>query len=487
MKPYHSIKKMPLAGLCAALIAAVWPAAAQVSQLGPLVELSQFNPLAGCDDGFRGLPGPISLNDGLEPFVAANPVHPNNIVAPWIRGNLQDVVAGVSIDGGKTFQGVSIPFTVCAGGSFLGAVDPRVAFAPNGDVYVIAMALNSISTLTALVSKSTDGGFHWSTPIDVTADSYLPNDEPSITPDPTDSRFVYAIWDGSQNGYRNPAVFSRTTDGGATWEPPRVIVPVSSHTFVEFSQILVLPNGTLVDLYELFTDGPNQPIKQTSLQLAKSSDHGVTWTTPSFALNMTPLYRPNGFSWVIDPETGEFVLDATDPSFAVDRVSGNLYAVWDDGRFSNFQYNDIAFSMSADGGATWSAPIRVNQTPLNIPVQDRQAFLPAMAVLADGTIGVTYYDFRFNDPNSGLPTDRWLVQCHPSANASATNPANWGHEVRLTNSSFNVEQCPFVSGFEGLLLGEYFGLTAAGNAFVASFSAVDQNGLTSAFARRVGK
>ncbi len=59
-------------------------------------------------------------------------------------------------------------------------------------------------------------------------------------------------------------------------------------------------------------------------------------------------------------------------------------------RFSNFQYNVIAFSMSAYGGLTWSAPIRVNQTPLNIPPLNRQAFLPFIAVAADGTIGVTY-------------------------------------------------------------------------------------------------
>src|SRR5205809_5924244 len=35
----------------------------------------------------------------------------------------------------------------------------------------------------------------------------------------------------------------------------------------------------------------------------------------------------------------------------------------------------IAFSMSTDGGLTWSTPIRVNQTPLNIPPLNRQAFL----------------------------------------------------------------------------------------------------------------
>jgi len=136
------------------------------------------------------------------------------------------------------------------------------------------------------------------------------------------------------------------------------------------------------------------------------------------------------------------VHDPGDPAFAMDSRNENLYAVWEDARFSNFQYNDIAFSMSADGGFTWSTPIRVNQTPLNIPPVNRQTFLPSVAVMGDGTIGVSYYDFRFNDPNPGLPTDYWMAQCHPSSSVPATDPANWGNEVRLTDSSFNLEGLP---------------------------------------------
>src|SRR5439155_8639700 len=120
------------------------------------------------------------------------------------------------------------------------------------------------------------------------------------------------------------------------------------------SQILVLPNGTLVDLYEFYAQQPNGPITQTSLQLLRSTDLGETWSAPVNAVTMTPVYLPSGYTLVVDPETGQFVQDPTNPSFSVDMQSGNLYAVWEDGRFSNFQYNDVAFSMSADGGVSWS-------------------------------------------------------------------------------------------------------------------------------------
>lgn len=230
-------------------------------------------------------------------------------------------------------------------------------------------------------------------------------------------------------------------------------------------------------------------VTQYSIQTSRSTDHGQTWSAPSLAFVTTPVLQPNssGEALIVDPETGQPVRDTFTPTYTVDPRSGNLYVVWEDGRFSNFQYNDIAFSMSSDGGLTWSAPLRINQTPQNIPAGNRQSFFATVAVAGNGTIGVSYYDFRFNTPAPGLPTDCWLVQCHPSANHPATDPASWGNEVRLTDSSFNMEACAIV--VDGFFLGDYFGLApvGGGGGFVATFSAVDQNGHTSIFARTVGQ
>jgi hypothetical protein len=203
------------------------------------------------------------------------------------------------------------------------------------------------------------------------------------------------------------------------------------------------------------------------------------------ALTMTPLYGSNGATLVVDPKTGHFVQDPTNPSFAVDSQNGSLYAVWEDGRFSNFQCNDVAFSMSADGGSTWSAPIRVNRTPLNIPLANRQAFHPSVAVAGNGTIAVSYYDFRFDNANPGMATDRWLVQCHPISVGASSNSTCWGSEVRLTNSSFNMEAVVPTMPY-GLFLGDYFGLASAGDDFVSVFAQPDNQNVTSIFARRVG-
>jgi hypothetical protein len=462
------------------------PASAQLSQLGPLIELSVPNAVGTCDDGVR-VPGNMTVADAAEPFVAVNPVRPNNIVAAWIQGPFQNNVSATSFDGGVTWQRVPLPLTTCSGGLFAGAGDPWLSFAPNGDLYAIGLTGPDLSDKYTVVCKSTDGGLHWSDPVTLDTPDFAP-DKTTITADPTDSRLIYATWDRRNYKDRDEIGFARSMDGGNTWEAARSILATPSGQIAQNTQILVLPDGTLVDMFYLQYQKPNQPVSSIFIQLMRSRDKGVTWSAPITVAQMQMLLQPNstGETLTVDPDTGAYVGDTTDPSFAVDSRSGNLYAVWEDARFSNFQHNDIAFSMSSDGGFNWSAPIRINQTPLNIPPLDRQAFYPTIAVAANGTIGVTYYDFRFNTPDPGVPTDCWLVQCHPSPGTPATAPANWGNEVRLTSASFNLEALPFV--IDGLWFGDYLGLApAGGGGFISAFAAVDPNNTMSIFARRIGQ
>jgi hypothetical protein len=450
---------------------------------GPLIELSRPNAVGTCDDGFR-LPGTMTVNDAAEPTLAVNPANPNNIVAAWIQGPLQNNVAAVSLDGGVTWKQVPLPYSVCSGGTFQGAGDPWVSFAPNGDLYCLGITGPSPANTYAAVMKSTDGGLHWSAPIILDSPPLSP-DKTTLTADTFDARFVYAAWIRLPVKNKSALTFSRTTDGGASWEPSRVIYETVPGQQAFNTQILVLPDGTLVDIFYHQFQKNNGAASQLDIQLMRSSDKGQTWSAPIPAVAMQTILRSDntGYTLTVDPDNGQLVRDTTNPSFAVDSRSGNLYAVWEDGRFSNFQYNDIAFSMSSDGGFTWSAPIRINQTPFNSAPLNRQAFYPVIAVGLDGTIGVTYYDFRFNTAAPGVPTDYWLVKCHPSDAAPATNPANWGNEVRLTTTSFNLEALPFV--IDGFWFGDYLGLAPAGEGFISAFGAVDQDGITSIFARRI--
>jgi hypothetical protein len=140
-----------------------------------------------------------------------------------------------------------------------------------------------------------------------------------------------------------------------------------------------------------------------------------------------------------------------------------VYAVWQDGSFSGpprgKEHAGIAFSQSLDGGLTWSPKIQINQVPAT------QAFTPSVAVAADGTVGVTYYDFRNNTPAPGLSTDYWFVHCH-AATQDCTNASNWSSETHVAGP-FDMETAPDAAGY---FVGDYEGLARSGNAFVAFFA-----------------
>src|SRR5262249_39719561 len=211
--------------------------------------------------------------------------------------------------------------------------------------------------------------------------------------------------------------FARTTDGGATWEPARTIFDAGNNNRVTDPVIAVFPDGTLVCVfvYLPYSNGNGSGQKNGILSVIRSTDRGQTWS----AMVQGPTVPSFQF---VDPESGIALQNMASYSpllapVAIDRNTGNLYVAYEDNRFSGGQYSSIAFTMSTNGGLDWSTPISVNQTPTNIPPVDRNAFLPSVAVASDGSIGVTYYDLRFNDPSPGLPTDYWMVRCHPSATA----------------------------------------------------------------------
>jgi hypothetical protein len=145
----------------------------------------------------------------------------------------------------------------------------------------------------------------------------------------------------------------------------------------------------------------------------------------------------------------------------VNRSTGALYAVWEDDTTMP-GIDEIRFSQSTDGGSTWSAPIKINQTPTSIPPADQQAFTPSVKVAADGTVGVTYYDFRNNTSAPGLTTDYWLVSCR----AACSRPSSWaGHETHV-GGPFDEEQAAYAGGY---FVGDYEGLVSIGNDFGAFF------------------
>jgi hypothetical protein len=472
------------------LIVLVQPASAGPGVAGPNVKVSGTSPFASCTaDDVPGQTGTNFLHSEVEPWVDVSSVDrsgdglADRIGAyqqdRWSNGGARGIVASVFHAG--AWQQVVIPgVSKCSGGAFDRATDPWVAIAPNGDAYVQTLTFQdfpTFSTSIIYVNKSTNGGLTWGPPTQLVRDEslFLFNDKNSMTADPFDSNFVYAIWDRSRfpsdkreihsisgfpRSFRSDAIFTRTTNGGASWEPARAIFRPKANQFGIGHQIAVVlggpHQGRLVNVFTLF-HGSGANKKGQELAFMISDDRGATWSEP-----ITPFKILPGF--VNDPDDGtplrtEDIL----PEIGAG-PNGELYVVWQEASLAP-SGSAIAFSKSLDGGLTWTDPFRINTRP------DVQAFTPSVEALADGTIGVTHYDLRSNTPDPAtLPTDYWFLHSH---NGGAT----WT-ETRVTPAPFDHKLAPDAGG---LFLGDYVGLTPAGGQFLSLFTKTEPTDPASEF------
>jgi hypothetical protein len=509
-----TLARQILLGLVVALGACAVAAGASAGPftVAPLTLASGPSPFAGCTAGTA--PGSVLYpNAEEEPWVDVNPKNPNNLIAVWQQdrwsdGGAHGLVTAVTHDGGATWLRTFPHFSICAGGTaanggaYERASDPWVSFGPDGIAYQVSLSFNAADAVNAvLASRSTNGGNTWDEPVTIIRDSgnrdvaYAFNDKESVTADATQPGYAYAVWDRfvtpsgnsrssiegliNSRSFREPIWFSRTTDGGVTWEPARNIYDRSEFNGTIGNQILVGKNGDLLNFFdEFFVHKNSDKMRGESMSVIRSTDKGVTWSKQSTVI------APSREIGAFDPDTLRPIrAEGGLPEVAIDRPSGALYVVWQDSSFSGV--DEIAFSMSTDNGLTWSLPIKINQTPRSSTAGNQQAFVAGVHASADGTVAVTYYDFRNNDSSPGVPTDYFIAHCH----SACSSPASWSNESRLTSASFDIEQAPAARGPFGYFLGEYEGLTSIGNRFVPVFVAVNNGNLanrTDVFATTAG-
>ena len=472
----RGLTSVTVLGACAALLVVGVAAAGSYLISSPTL-VSGSSPFSACSGG-PAEGGTNTVNAETEPFVAVNPASPHNLIGVyqqdrWSNGGSRGLVASRSL-GGPSWSSSFAAFSACSGGTGDGAYDrasdPWVTFDSSGNAYQISLSISADQLTSAvLVSKSTDGGASWGAPSTLIRDTSPVNfnDKESITADPTRSDTVYAVWDrGALPGenrsfnsvfhsfaFRGQPVFSRTTDGGPHWSTP---VPMSNQNiFTLGNQIGVLPNGTLIDVFWAGRGSGRQPSpNQTFEGVMISTDAGLHWSQPIKIANFVPMpgCPPED---VCDPDTQQPVRAGTNiPDLAVDPNNGTIYVVWADGRFSGGSHPDVVLSKSTDGGQNWSTPVKVNQT-----TPDAAAFTPAVAVTGNGTVGVTYYDFRANDGSLGVPTDVWLTHSHDGG-------ATWAEQQ--IGGPFDMRKAPVARGY---FVGDYEGLTGIGNKdFLAFFA-----------------
>ncbi len=387
--------------------------------------------------------------------LATSPLNRNFVIGGYeLAGNYCDTHSRyvASTDGGYTWQGGHF------GSQYFGDLEMRndslVAFDSHGTAYFAGLALGG-STSGYLVFTSTDG-LTWSRPQQIVvadyseyrylADFVIDQNQPGSEP------YAGSLYFASPY-YHNVAPYDQglhlrySRDGGATWSSDAVVSdPGNDYNYRP--SVKVASNGTV---YVGFTDVISGSIlNPPRLFLDRSTDGGQSWGTDHLITGapVDPIGAPD---WkyheltLVDSTGCDLLRINHNPIIGVSPTNPDeVYVVWNDARWdltedlcqrAGAHHSDIAFSRTTDGGVTWSAPVRINDDPQGNGIDQWQ---PTMEVAPDGTIGVTWYDRRY-DPNHYM----YDLAYSQSTDGGLT----WSPNQRVTDQSSDPTQ---LADFKGI-------------------------------------
>ncbi len=304
---------------------------------------------------------------------------------------------GRSEDGGQTW-------TVAPGTGnerYRRSLDASVTFDIHGHAFIAYLALDKIFEETRngqFVRRSLDGGRTWESSLVTLAErlpvkkdyvfehkSYIVADNNASSPY---AGHLYLAWDRAilpekMALDRIEMMFVRSTDDGKTWSRPIQIN--APRTNARWFHAAVGGDGAV---YAIWSDGHG-------VVLTVSRDGGRTFDTPHRVVT-TKAETWSAFAMTDFPRgLRGYPVVAVDPRGS----PGKVYIVWgDEGARGDM---DIMSSVSADGGRTWAAPVRVNDDPPNDGADQILAWLAVDP--ADGAAYVLFHDRR-GDPNNVLAT-----------------------------------------------------------------------------------
>jgi hypothetical protein len=361
-----------------------------------------------------------------------------------------------STDGGATWGGVDLPLPPPKTKSGLDfGSDPSLAFDSSNNLFYGYIVVyfgggNGINGTEMAVARSVDGGktYPSATFFDFESGANHFNDKPMITADVNvSSPFrdnVYIAWDAAAGGSVGGGVrLARSTDHGTTFTTTRVDDPKGPGKSIGASPA-VGPNG---EVYVAWND-----YKANAIVFNRSFDGGQTWDVPT---TVSSKNAPFAVNVPAESFRGALVY----PSLDVDRSTGphrgRIYCSWMD--LNTRQVTDIFLSYSDTAGATWSAPIRVGDQ-LTTAVDRFNHWMSVDS--SNGDVNVAFYDTRNDTTGFRYQTDYYLAK---STNGGVSFPAA---DVRVSTMSSNEHDCNGAFPCDGINYGnqqgDYEGLVSFG-------------------------
>ncbi|HET6211594.1 MAG TPA: sialidase family protein [Micromonosporaceae bacterium] len=286
---------------------------------------------------------------------------------------------------------------------------------------------------------------------------------------------VYAAW-SVFNGSTTKINVAVSEDRGQTFRTRATVTrPNETSTANDFVYPAVDPSG---DVYLAIAS--NSPSRQSAktMYVARSTDDGNTWgpwNPVAGAQLLTDCCLPN--TRFRDGILEHFAASQDHP--------GHLYVVWEEWDGTQF---DVFFVQSTDAGASWSAPVKVNDN-VDGPISTDQ-FQPSVATGPGGAVAVAFYDRR-----AACPADPSILPAHVGRTNfcidttlqvftdRGAGAVRVGGNVRFSTNTWDPEQPgQTIDGLDQIacaahqnpcmersFIGDYFGLAVSGTAVYGLF------------------
>lgn len=332
-----------------------------------------------------------------QPTIAIDPRAPGRMTVafrrfPNIASNVAQASGAWSNDAGRSWH----PFDLDPG---VTRTNPLVRSDALGTFFYSSRTTAPLSQMF----RSTDGGQTWSGPA-----AAFGADRQWLTIDTSDgpgSGLLYQHWSNTSNPF-SPNTFSRSRDGGNTFDSPMPIVnrPLCGRSAIG-------PDSTL------FISGVPQTTNTSTFYVLRSAN--AFGDAPTFASTTVPMGGVF-FSAVFNSPNPNALLGQV--QIAVDQSSGPragwiyVLATVDP---SGSDPADITFARSTDGGLTFSTPKKI--TPEAAAPNSWQWF-GGLSISPDGRLDVVY--------NASTSINSTNLMFHQSSDGGDT----WSTPIQLTNT-----------------------------------------------------
>src|ERR1051325_9982704 len=354
-----------------------------------------------------------------------------------------------STDGGVTWGQSNL--SLASGDAFHS--DPTVDWSSDGTAWSTTMGINSAQTVLKVQSyRSTNGGATWTfdgtiSGTQTNTDKQMQWIDHSASSPYKDQNYV--IW---HNGA--PAYMNRRTSAG--WGTPIKVSGTETTGTAIGADVKTNSSG---DVFGFYPDTGSRGI-----YVVKSTNGGTSYSTPTRIVTTYDSYDIG-----VPASPSRRILLYVSGGAYRNGTTNNVYALWTDlsgdpgcttatnepnTNVSSTCKTRIWFSRSTDGGATWSARVKINN---QIGLNDQ--FNPFIAVdETNGNLGAIYYD-------TAADAGRKKVDVYYQL--STDGGATWQPAVKVTTAMTDET---VVGADSGNQCGDYNSLSGYGNSFFPSWT-----------------